>query len=185
MTFLFHLSSPRAKVSLKRRGTRLTDHVRRLPRSLQFLQSLDKGTMSFAAIMNIREDTGMVGQQCEHPWPRLVLLAVLRNGRRRSCGVRCVPRLMLLLLHRRLAHHNPLPWYSRHGMACVACCESPRGPIARIPPRHRFGTDPARCLAHRRRYNVSPSESFWASWSWAGESPLDAPLLATTGPVSW
>ncbi|KAL8292326.1 hypothetical protein RQP46_001792 [Phenoliferia psychrophenolica] len=36
-----------------------------------FLQSLDKGTMSFAAIMNIRQDTGMVGQ--EYAWLTTIL----------------------------------------------------------------------------------------------------------------
>lgn len=31
-----------------------------------FLQALDKGTMSFASIMGIQEDTGLVGQQVRH-----------------------------------------------------------------------------------------------------------------------
>ncbi|KAK4050907.1 hypothetical protein OIO90_004883 [Microbotryomycetes sp. JL221] len=36
-----------------------------------FIQGLDKSTMSFAAIMNIREDTGMVGQQ--YAWLTTIL----------------------------------------------------------------------------------------------------------------
>jgi hypothetical protein len=32
-----------------------------------FLQALDKGTLSFAAIMNLREDLGLVGQQVGSP----------------------------------------------------------------------------------------------------------------------
>lgn len=49
-----------------------------------FLQAIDKGTLSFAAIMGIREDTGLVGQQVRFtaktpflPLPSTTLLTLL------------------------------------------------------------------------------------------------------------
>jgi hypothetical protein len=45
-----------------------------------FLQALDKGTMSFASIMHIREDLHLVGQQVFHPSHKgLTALLTLRS----------------------------------------------------------------------------------------------------------
>lgn len=38
-----------------------------------FLQALDKGTMSFASIMGIQEDTGLVGQQVRSDWESVAM----------------------------------------------------------------------------------------------------------------
>lgn len=46
-----------------------------------FLQALDKGTMSFAAIMGIRTDTNLVGQQvCRYPVLLSIYLSALTNN---------------------------------------------------------------------------------------------------------
>jgi len=50
-----------------------------------FLQALDKGTLSFASIMGIREDTNLVGQQVDE-LPRILLAIFCLPGESANGG---------------------------------------------------------------------------------------------------